>query len=220
MKKSILLCIVFLLLLALTGCNDDSPKGTPREPMGGSGSPGTSPSTVTAEPEKPTPTSCDAEPTKEPSNTPVPTPIVHYFDLETVTPEVIVGAEECRTKWGEPTHSGFILAEPFRLAIWEEDPDWLEQKTCPWTDVCHVYFTTWEDCEFYLYVPGYVSEENDNRWSYMKVSREQFLAFVQSRTRNAEHEGEEGAMQYDDKAPFSVWVENGRIVRMAENYMQ
>lgn len=68
-----------------------------------------------------------------------------------------------------------------------------------------------------MYVPGYYLE--DGRTGYRKVSKEQFLAFVQSLTRDVEQWVDSGSVAHDDKAPFHVWVENGKVIRLAEAYM-
>lgn len=215
MKKKFGVCILLLLLLCLGGCEDDVPEeGKRREPIG-SVSPAATPTGTGAE--RFTPTPFRTEPTKEPTKAPTPTATVQYFNWDLTESEEIEASETLWAQWGEPTYRGHIIADAFCLAVWEEDPDWLEYQTRPWTDVCHVYFTSWEDCEFYLFVPGYQLE--DGRWGYMKVSKEQFLAFVQSQTRDVEQWVDSGSVVYDNKAPFSVWVENGKVIRLVEAYM-
>lgn len=215
MKKYLHICILLLLLLCLGGCGDDAPEeGKPREPVG-SVSPASTPTGTEAE--RFTPTPFRTEPTKEPTKAPTPTATVQYFNRDLTESEEIEAGETLWAQWGEATYRGHIIADAFCLAVWEEDPDWLEYQTRPWTDVCHVYFTSWEDCEFYLYVPGYYLE--DGRTGYMKVSKEQFLAFVQSLTRDVEQWVDSGSVAYDDKAPFHVWVENGKVIRLVEAYM-
>lgn len=227
MKKNFFVIMLGILLVCLIGCaeenvqkREDTVKISQSEVK--EGTPTLSGDVVTpTKPATPTREVVSVSPTITPKVTPTPTPVIvaFPFDITQIKPEKVINAEEAREAWGEAQYPlAFINIRESMVAVWKAKSDWMSATGNLWDGICDVYTTDWDNCEFYIYVEGYEDVEAGG-WAYMKINKDQFAAFVDSRTVDDIHWVETGEVHFNDKLPVSIWIQNGRIIRIVEMYI-
>ncbi len=217
MKSKHLMILVFSCIL-LTACANDMNNPTPQD---------TSPvptvsveaSEIVTEAPSLTPTKKPTKkPTKAPTRTPTPTvtprPILHGdIPLKIENAIQVIYCEEL--DWSEAYDEKYwdcnLTVEDYTVSFRTYEYTSNDPKEEPISHEDHVFFTTLDQCEFWIYVYGY--ELEDGRWGYQQVTKEDFLLYV-------------ARWNYYSEGPFEgsfrcgVCVKDGEIVRIVEQYMQ